>query len=673
MFIISSYKHIASVELMPFGEINFDLIEPFSDYFRVVPADSSKSSLQTKTWISYDKKSLYIHTFCDIDDTFKIGTYSNKETLIDADFLRYQIITDADKHYSYVFYAFPLGNKLDAIRNPDFSYNNNWNSNYSYQSQFDENKWVTTTKIPFANLRFSGTSPWNWKIIFTRKLFEDNYYYSLPFVTTKMGKDYYEKAFDIQINANISKPKIVSFRPYTLFNYDILDKYIEIDENNFGVDFLIEPNFKTKLKLSINPDFSDVPLDDEINSYNSKYAPSYEENRFFFIEDVNTLGVNEQLFYSRHIVKPLYAIKLTSVNENFSFGLLSTKDNSKTTGYTDDYFNIVALNPYLEYGDVQLSFLNRINEDYHNEVLHLVPNLYLSKRSNAWLDLNFSLLSDFEKDNSKTGFWGKIGFDSYLGNFLINTTLENMTKNYCMDMGRIYEDNFFGWHSSIDYDIDLVDRHLSSFNFSLYLGEEYDNDNKNLLERIAKLNTNFTFNNLRLSPNLMYVKEFYNDNYFEKNRFGVGLLYSEFSSFQPSIAYYHIQDIIYYDAVTEYQHYLQAALSGDINKFVSYYLTLYYINYYQYERTSYQDDEYLIFNGDLVINFSNSANITSGVRFNNFQYEGFSDHWGFYSNLNLEYTPNSFFTLGYKNMIDEYNNQFEDTSKSLYLKLSYQF
>lgn len=103
----------------------------FTDYLRVVPADSmiSEQSIKTKLW--YDKNYLYIYSECEIDDSFESGVLSNKEIITDSDYLRYQVITDLKNYYSYTYYVFPLENKYDAIRNSDFSMNENWNSNYT--------------------------------------------------------------------------------------------------------------------------------------------------------------------------------------------------------------------------------------------------------------------------------------------------------------------------------------------------------------------------------------------------------------------------------------------------------------------------------------------------------------------------------------------------------------
>ena len=121
-------QFLVGIEVLDISYTDFNNQLPLENYIRVVPADSLSDPMNTETWITCDSKYLYIRSRGGIDSTFSIGAYSTDESIVDADYLRYQIITDPKNHYSYVFYVFPLKNKLDSIRNPDFSYNNNWNN-----------------------------------------------------------------------------------------------------------------------------------------------------------------------------------------------------------------------------------------------------------------------------------------------------------------------------------------------------------------------------------------------------------------------------------------------------------------------------------------------------------------------------------------------------------------
>ena len=99
--------------------------------------------------------------------------------------------------------------------------------------------------------------------------------------------------------------------------YNSLNGDFLFDENDLGFDLSFRPNYATNVKFSFNPDYSDVPLDDESDIYNLKYTPTLLENRYFFIEDFNAFGIDNTMFYSRNILQPQYALKITGNTTQF--------------------------------------------------------------------------------------------------------------------------------------------------------------------------------------------------------------------------------------------------------------------------------------------------------------------------------------------------------------------
>ncbi len=101
--------------------------------------------------------------------------------------------------------------------------------------------------IPFKDMRFCGNPPYEWKIILTRYLQEDDEYYSVPFGTNKMGKDYFRTAFDVVINEELSKNKNYKITPYFMKKYDLLKETDSFDPDNVGLDFSYNPSSSSPL------------------------------------------------------------------------------------------------------------------------------------------------------------------------------------------------------------------------------------------------------------------------------------------------------------------------------------------------------------------------------------------------------------------------------------------
>lgn len=673
-----------------------------SRFLRTSPADSAECFLSTKVWFWHNGKNLYFLWEAEIDESFEYGKYTPVDKWPDSDYLRLQIITDVKSYYAYMYYAFPLGNRYDAINKPDFDYDKNWNSTYTYQSEILNKTWKVLMTIPFKDLRFYGSSPHNWKIILTRNLRKYREYYTLPFVLTKYGRDYFRKAENITINQNIRKTKNFYFRPYTILNYDIMDKSTTYDLDNLGLDFSFSPSFSTKLKFSLNPDYSDVPMDNEMDIYNSRYLPTFEENRYFFIEDFNIFGVDKNTFYTRDIIQPHYAVKFSGNTEHSSFGFLSTLDKEITekevledstivnTLNNDNLYNIIAFRPSGKNYSIQMTLLSKMHNDYengkiindyHNEVFHLAPEWEISDNKTLWLNLNLSIKEE-QNTETKKGYYGKIGFNVIHNDFFISLSTQRMSKDYQMDMGRIYEDDFYGWNLDVNYEKDINCAAVRELGSGVSLGEEIDNISNELLERLFSINfwIDYKFD-LKLYLDFAYVKELYYSQFFDKYRTGINLTWDRINWFYPKFAWNIIETLIYTLNNTYLGYYLQYGISGDISKYLSYNLAVDHIIIEDVPEHPEVDDNYWISNFDFTISLSNNLSLTNGIRFNNYQWSEYKnyqwseyrDHLGIFSNFRWEYKPGSNLYLGYKSSTDEINGEYTKDYELLYIKISYTF
>ena len=670
-----------------------------SNFYRVSPPDSTECNLQTTAWLWYDNSNLFIHFETEIDDNFSEGKHAAYDGSTVSDFVRVQLITDVQNYYAYGYCAYPLGSKYDYIRNSELNNDKYWNSRYDYTTETKDSLWVVTFKIPFSDLRHTKSGPYSWKIILTRYQRKTRETFNAPFVVTKMGNDYFRNALDIEIPNNIHQQRKFIFKPYAIFTYDLKNKEIDLDEENFGLDISYNPNYSTRTKLSISPDYSDIPMDAVTDNYNSKYTPTFEENRYFFIEDFNAFRVGKSLFYSRNILQPQFAFKLTSNSKNYSFGILSSLDKLiEETIYDadidssyietinpDDFFNIIAFQPFWDKFRCQFTLLNRINEDYHNEVLHLNPVWEVGKNKYFWSDLNTSLKKT-EEDTYK-GYYGKIGYRTYARKSMFSISAQQMSKNYRVDMGKIYEDNFYGWN--LDYSsVQSVDSDIfGELETTVNLSEEIDNESNQLLERYLSMKNNIdTVYNIDFDLEFIYVKENVTPNdtyakYIDKIILGAGIDWEKINYFKPGLSINRVR-YYFYRLEDSYNGYvIQSKFSGIIDKYVSYFCSLDYSIYEEMPNTDLYDDQYLFLNFDLTINFSNRLSLSNGIRHNNYnslhydnsEYRNYSKYLGYFSNFKWEINANCNLYAGIKIAENTINKEREIDYNKFYLKLIYIF
>ncbi len=649
----------------------------FEDFFRVVPPDSAHLELSTKAWLWHDDKNLYTLVESQIDENFSAGRFADYDVNPASDYIRIQLITDAQNYFAYGYFAYPLGSKYDFIRNSELEIDKYWNSSYSYSTEVSDSLWTVTFKIPFSDLRRKGSAPYHWKIILTRHQKELRESHSSPFVLTKMGNDYFRKAHSIVIQTDIASTRYLTAKPHTIFTYDFLEKNIDFDEENIGLDLTYNPTPTMRTKFSISPDFSDTPLDAVIDTYNSKYPPTYSENRYFFIEDFNVFGVNSNLFYSRNIVQPIYAIKFSGSHRNLDFGFLSARDKLIEQENPDDFYNILSFKPVWQKFRIQFTLLNRMNTGYHNTVLHTRPIWEVGKNKYFWANSNLS--SRDLNNNSENGYHIQTGFSQYTRNYYMQFSVQRMSKNYALDMGTIYEDDFYGWNFDFKSLFNFESNLFSQIGHTVKLSEEVDNDSNILLERYLSLNTEMITNyHVDLTLEFVFVKENIETNsvdskYIEKKRLGLRMQWDKLKWFIQRLSLNKV-DYFFYSLGHSYNgSIIQYSTIGTVSKYFSYSFNLDYSVYPEIPKLSYIDKEYILGNFDSTLNFTNRLSITSGIRFHNYERYDYKKYFGYYANFKWEINDRCKLFAGINSEMNEINSSFRKNYEKFYTKLTYRF
>ena len=668
---------------------------------RVSPDDKKSLEYKTDVYLWYDDEKLYAYFEAELNPDFAKGTYAAGESFPDADFLRLQLVTSPESYFAYCFYAFPLGNKYDAVRDSNLQLDENWNSEYSYSNEFTEDKWTCLMEIPFKDLRYTNNDVKNWKVISSRRLLEEDDYYSFPYTTTKMGKDYFLVAEDIQLTEEITTLSNLKIRPYFVQKYDKMNNEFSKFDENIGVDISYNPTTSTKLKISIQPDFSDVPMDDEQDNFNIRYAPYFQENRFFFTEDIDVFGVNEQLFYSRNLMQPIFATKLTGNGKNYSFGFLISQDkevkNGESVNNADDYYSLAAYKISNDKASLQSTFLSTFNDDFHNEVMHIESVYEFSKKSEIELGANVSFVDRDSKSKYGSEFFTRYSFDSEIIDFRVK--LGRMDDGLTALMGRIFENNYSYSNINLDIDYDFDEGGIfEQIGISGWTDYNIQTDSNDFGSTNAGCNLWFgTRFDLNFWTNANSGKYYYEDlmKNINWNNYSAGIGYFGFSGLGMNASY--SQGLgLHFERLKNYvKRNLNFSIWGDLGYHYSYSVNVSKIHYLDFEKEFIteildedgeniiyrNDNDYLLGNIKFSINLSNECSLTNGLGFNSYEQldAGFTKHVGLFSNLKWEFMDDYFVYAGYSTALDEVDNQgiFDDSRilnyELLYMKLSVTF
>ncbi|HEX2640032.1 MAG TPA: DUF5916 domain-containing protein, partial [Pyrinomonadaceae bacterium] len=336
----------------------------FKDFYQTGPGDNIAPSRPTEVLMMYDEKNLYIAFKC-WDDKDKIrATVAKRDNVFGEDNVRVWLDTYNDRRRAYVLGFNPLGIQQDGIytegQGADFSVDIVMES----KGVIEDWGWSVEVKVPFKSLRYAAGKGKFWGFNVARNIdrFNDEFDQWLPddrnvsgFLIkhgriTGLDGIKYERTLEVSPSVTISetgqRKSTLPNAAYTgvggfdpIFNpLGLQDpgKFINDPAKvDLGVNlkYTLSPN--VTLDATVNPDYAEIEADAPVVTANQRFPIYFEEKRPFFLEGKEIFDSPLQLFYSRTIVDPDFAGKLTGKAGKNTFGLLVASDNAPGN-YSED-------------------------------------------------------------------------------------------------------------------------------------------------------------------------------------------------------------------------------------------------------------------------------------------------------------------------------------------------
>ncbi|MGB7207426.1 MAG: DUF5916 domain-containing protein [Pyrinomonadaceae bacterium] len=318
----------------------------FKDFYQTYPGDNIAASKPTEVLMMYDEKNLYVAFKC-WDEKDKIrATVAKRDEVFGEDNVRIWLDTYNDQRRAYVLGFNPLGIQQDGIftegQGADFTVDIVMES----KGIIEDWGWSVEVKIPFKSLRYSAGKGKMWGFNVARNIdrLNDEFNQWLPddrnisgFLVkhgkiTGLDEIKYERTLEIVPSITVSQTgervranEIVTGR---FVNHPI--------KQDIGVTlkYTLSPNIT--LDAAVNPDFAEIEADAPVVSANQRFPIFFEEKRPFFLEGKDIFDSPLRLFYSRQIVDPDFAAKLTGKIDKTSFGFLAASDKAPGNFSEDD-------------------------------------------------------------------------------------------------------------------------------------------------------------------------------------------------------------------------------------------------------------------------------------------------------------------------------------------------
>jgi len=295
---------------------------------------------ETKVWTAYNNKNLYFAFECYDTEPNKIKTsISRRDKISNDDWVGIAIDTMGNRQSSYEFYINPSGIQDDGITSavngwafdiaPDFV----WES----AGKITDEGYLVEIRIPLESIRFKGGKEVKMGIVFMRNINRLGKMGSWPEI--KAG----QSQFNIMINViykDLKKGLNLEVLPNFTYSQNIerenADAWGKKDiSKNIGVSFKYGITSSITTEATINPDFSQVESDTFQVEVNQRYPIFYSEKRPFFMEGMNAFdfglisqGMMISAVYTRRIVNPDWAAKLSGTSGKMLFAVLAANDKA---------------------------------------------------------------------------------------------------------------------------------------------------------------------------------------------------------------------------------------------------------------------------------------------------------------------------------------------------------
>lgn len=281
------------------------------NFFLNYPVDSLPPTFQSEARLAHDDHFLYVSFVC-YDDA-KPNIMQSLRRDVDWDLNdNIGIFLDSYNDYTNGFYftITPFGVQSEGIISgggqDDDSFNGSWDNKWYSEVKRSPDKWVAELAIPLKSFRYNHNSR-EWNVTFLRQDLKHNQVSSwiatpiqfIPASFAYSGKLVFEN-LPPHAGAN------VSLIPYlaSVSQQDIENNGPITSTGNVGLDAKVAISPSLNLDLTVNPDFSNVEVDQQVINL-TRFEFQFPERRQFFLENSDLFSTpgfpDTRPFFSRRI------------------------------------------------------------------------------------------------------------------------------------------------------------------------------------------------------------------------------------------------------------------------------------------------------------------------------------------------------------------------------------
>ena len=430
------------------------------DFFMITPVDSGKATQLSEARVSFDEENLYIAIIffnTSIQGDYVIESLKRDFSFGKNDNFLVAIDPFNNQNTGFAFGLNTYGAQWDGTMYNGRNVDLNWDTKWYSEVKFDKKKWVCEIAIPFKSIRYDKAIT-EWGINFSRldlKASEKSSWAPVPrqFPSVTL-------AYAGALIWDTPPPKQgnnISLIPFFSNNLESVNRGTSNNKIKIGGDLKYSLNSSLNLDATINPDFSQAEVDQQVTNLD-RFELFFPERRQFFLENgdlFSNFGYKTiRPFFSRRIGLgvPIQAgVRLSgNIDENWRIGLMDIQTRSdEILNTAAENFGVVSLQrKVFDRSNVSLIFINKqdvklnenqINQSQYNRNIGLEYNYFSA--DNLWNSKLMFLksLSQIKKGQGEV-FASHIEYQSTRWKWKLQQ--EYITGNYSAEVGFIPRNNY---------------------------------------------------------------------------------------------------------------------------------------------------------------------------------------------------------------------------------------
>jgi hypothetical protein len=437
----------------------WDSAEVATDFWMVLPMDTGRAKVRTDVRMAYDDQNIYLSAVCyhgDVPGPYMVESLRRDWAFGNNDNFIFFLDTFDDQTNGFTFGVNAEGAQWDGLLYEGGKANLNWDNKWTSAVRKYEDRYELELAIPFKSIRYKeGITRWG--VNFSRldlKTTEKSSWAPVPrqFPTAALALT----GVLLWDEPPPSTGPNISLIPYMLggLSTDQETARPTSYRGDVGADAKIAIGSALNLDLTVNPDFSQVDVDQQVTNLD-RFELFFPERRQFFLENGDQFAnfgyATLRPFFSRRIglggVPIHFGARLSGkLNKDWRLGAMDMHTGTvDEQGLPDENFAVFALQRRVfSRSNIGMLLVNKSSASLSREGEELRPSAYnrslgleynLASADNLWSGKLLYLKSFSSDGQNGAAYAGNLQYFSR--RWLINAQMENVEKDYRADVGYV--------------------------------------------------------------------------------------------------------------------------------------------------------------------------------------------------------------------------------------------